>query len=272
MSHLVLNYGLTSLTIHLYIEKVPVVDGPGEKWRICPQCIATQKREPDFLNQCALWLVSDSARSVWLATHGQPHHRLDRRAYHGAVVLDDCSLGVVPNSPEARVSLPQQPSISAGIHEFPGTACGFSVAIASEACCLCCSWFQPCGLDAESGGVLGVVRNVLGWSWSSLHILYYKSNHNVIIKGSFVEKLRVTGSHIPSQGRPFRSVPGARISVRSGPFRSAAFHVVSESAYKDATCVFCESGNAGESCRWPMSEIFCNIMGREVTKQFLAAF
>ena len=25
------------------------------------------------------------------------------------------------------------------------------------------------------------------------------------------------------QGRPFRSVPGARISVRSGPFRSAAF-------------------------------------------------
>ena len=32
------------------------------------------------------------------------------------------------------------------------------------------------------------------------------------------------------QGRPFRSVPGARISVRSGPFRSAAFHVVSELA------------------------------------------
>ena len=77
------------------------------------------------------------------------------------------------------------------------------------------------------------------------------------------------------QGRPFRSVPGARISVRSGPFRSAAFHVVSESAYKDATCVFCESGNASGSCRWPMSEIFCKHyyrMEREVTQQFLAAF
>ena len=78
------------------------------------------------------------------------------------------------------------------------------------------------------------------------------------------------------QGRPFRSVPGARISVRSGPFRSAAFHVVWRSAYKDVTCVFGESGNAGESCRWPMYEICCKIhyytMGREVTKQFLVAF
>ena len=38
------------------------------------------------------------------------------------------------------------------------------------------------------------------------------------------------GSGLGFQGRPFRSVPGARISVRSGPFRSAAFHVVSELA------------------------------------------
>lgn len=66
-----------------------------------------------------------SARSVWLATHGQPHHRLDRRAYHGAVVLDDCCLGFVPNSPEPWVPQPYQPSISAEILEFPGAAYGF---------------------------------------------------------------------------------------------------------------------------------------------------
>jgi hypothetical protein len=39
------------------------------------------------------------------------------------------------------------------------------------------------------------------------------------------------------QGSPFRSVPGARISVRSVPFRSAAFHVVWKPACKDVTCV-----------------------------------
>ena len=41
----------------------------------------------------------------------------------------------------------------------------------------------------------------------------------------------------PVQGWPFRSVPGARISVRSVPFRSAAFHVVWKPACKDVTCV-----------------------------------
>ena len=42
--------------------------------------------------------------------------------------------------------------------------------------------------------------------------------------------VRVIVVVVAVQGRPFRSVPGARISVRSGPFRSAAFHVVSELA------------------------------------------
>lgn len=39
-------------------------------------------------------------RSVWLATHGQPHHWLDRRACHGALVLDHRGLGRVPDGLE----------------------------------------------------------------------------------------------------------------------------------------------------------------------------
>lgn len=118
-----------------------------------------------------------SARSVWLATHGQPHHRLDRRAYHGAVVLDDCCLGFVPNSPEPWVPQPYQPSISAEILEFPGAAYGFPIGGASsEACCLCCSWIQPRGLDAD---FVEVCWMSLEMCWvgvpliSSIHIYIY---------------------------------------------------------------------------------------------------
>ena len=72
------------------------------------------------------------------------------------------------------------------------------------------------------------------------------------------------------------ATPAIGISVCSGPFRSAAFHVVCWPAQKDTTCILGESGNADESCRWPMFGIFCQvhhyIMGREVPRQLLVAF